>query len=669
MTKRKVIKFIKKLRPSSSVSLLVVGLLVISILVTVEQINKSQDQRSGAQSVVPPSTLGKQFTTLPPGSALPTESECASRVRRSAWEPRPANTQANNRVPTNLNLPNWVSIDSRANTQFKPRITGNFTGTTDEIIQWAACKWGFDEDIVRATAVNESWWRQHSPGDFRSTQVEMDKCIAQGIPLVTVNGTQGCYESFGLLQIKGTVHHNTYPESKDYTAFNVDYVMALKRTCFEGWITWLEQRTPAYTAGDEWGCVGQHYSGGWYDEGANAYILRIRNHLQNRTWEKSTFPEGTVNTPTPPLSGSITAKLPIYTDSLASGWSNTSWGGTALFNQANHVFLGSSAIAYSATTAWGGLSLRNSAGVSTTPYTHLQFSAKAGSSGQNYYVILKNSAGTDLKPAQSLTNYGGQPPAGSWQTYLIDLATLNGANTTVGSVIIQAGTGIPSEIFVDEIAFVKVSTATPTPTLVSPITYTTSASVTPTSTTPGGTVGITARITSSAATTALVDIEIFSPSGVKLHTKGFDNEVFAANTQRSFIVNWFVPTNSAPGTYTVKIGIFTPGWVDLVHWNNSAITFTVNTASVTATNTPTPMAPTATNTPTQTLTPTPIPPTATNTLIPSKLGDLNGDNQVNLTDLSILLSNYNTTNSIGDINKDGRVNIFDLSILLSNYNR
>ena len=39
--------------------------------------------------------------------------------------------------------------DPRANTEIAARVTGNFTGTTDMILQWAACKWGIDEDIVR----------------------------------------------------------------------------------------------------------------------------------------------------------------------------------------------------------------------------------------------------------------------------------------------------------------------------------------------------------------------------------------------------------------------------------------------------------------------------------------------------------------------------------------
>jgi hypothetical protein len=52
---------------------------------------------------------------------------------------------------------------------------------------------------------------------------------------------------------------------------------------------------------------------------------------------------------------------------------------------------------------------------------------------------------------------------------------------------------------------------------------------------------------------------------------------------------------------------------------------------------------------------------------PNLPGDLNGDNVVNASDLSLLLTNYNTTNSTADINGDGHVNVLDLSILLGHY--
>lgn len=88
--------------------------------------------------------------------------------------------------------------------------------------------------------------------------------------------------------------------------------------------------------------------------------------------------------------------------------------------------------------------------------------------------------------------------------------------------------------------------------------------------------------------------------------------------------------------------------------------------TATPTNTPTP---TRTPTPTPTRTPTPTtPPTITPTgTACTKTGDLNCDNQIGILDLSILLSNWNTTNAAADINKDGNVTILDLSILLSNW--
>jgi hypothetical protein len=56
-------------------------------------------------------------------------------------------------------------------------------------------------------------------------------------------------------------------------------------------------------------------------------------------------------------------------------------------------------------------------------------------------------------------------------------------------------------------------------------------------------------------------------------------------------------------------------------------------------------------------------------LNPNLPGDVNNDNTVNITDLSILLSNYNQNYQPADFNSDGTVSILDLSILLSNYNK
>ena len=54
---------------------------------------------------------------------------------------------------------------------------------------------------------------------------------------------------------------------------------------------------------------------------------------------------------------------------------------------------------------------------------------------------------------------------------------------------------------------------------------------------------------------------------------------------------------------------------------------------------------------------------------PNLPGDINNDNVVDITDMSLLLSSYGTNNTAADLNDDGTVNILDLSILLTNYGR
>ena len=85
--------------------------------------------------------------------------------------------------------------------------------------------------------------------------------------------------------------------------------------------------------------------------------------------------------------------------------------------------------------------------------------------------------------------------------------------------------------------------------------------------------------------------------------------------------------------------------------------------------------PTATPTPSPTATPTSSPsnapsptPTPTSSSAPTPVvGDINGDGTVNIVDLSILLSNWGTSDAAADLNHDGTVNIIDLSILLSHW--
>jgi hypothetical protein len=93
-------------------------------------------------AVVPPA--GGYFGLQPvgSGSSLPNDVQAAAMVKRSSWEPRPQNAKANSTVPTGLTLGKHGGVAPIWNDWLLPRVTGNFTGTTDEIIQWAALKWG-----------------------------------------------------------------------------------------------------------------------------------------------------------------------------------------------------------------------------------------------------------------------------------------------------------------------------------------------------------------------------------------------------------------------------------------------------------------------------------------------------------------------------------------------
>jgi autotransporter family porin len=215
------------------------------------------------------------FATLRPGAALP--SDCAGRVRRSSWEPRPLNYEANHTRGKKGVVANGAN--AKFNRKFGGRVDGNFIGTTDEIIQWAACKWGFDEDITRARAVQESYWQQSTVGD-QSRRARTCTLIGKSAP---------CWQSYGILQVKGTVHVGTYPLAEQSTAFNLDYALAWLRACYEGAFGhWLAN---GYAKGDEWGCVGAWYSGEWYDEAATDYIREVKAYLVARVWKEPDFSE------------------------------------------------------------------------------------------------------------------------------------------------------------------------------------------------------------------------------------------------------------------------------------------------------------------------------------------------------------------------------------------
>jgi hypothetical protein len=144
----------------------------------------------------------------------------------------------------------------------------------------------------------------------------------------------------------------------------------------------------------------------------------------------------------------------------------------------------------------------------------------------------------------------------------------------------------------------------PPPTATSPasgtLSFVTGASVAPGTVAPGQTAAITASVTASRAVNALIDVEIYNAAGQRVYQRFWDNQALGAGAKRNFSTNWAAPGNAASGNYTVKVGVFNPGWGGMLAWNDNASSFRVGAAASTPTATPR-----ATNTPTPRPTNTP----------------------------------------------------------------
>ena len=245
---------------------------------------------AAARPDAPPPAAG-YFALKPVGSfaTLPGDAQAAAMVHRSSWEPRPDNDVANHTA-----APAGTHLDGYAGMVNGPavfgRVDGNFTGTTDEIIQWAAAKWGLPDELIRGEAVVESNWDQgghdasgapldhHGYGDFGD---------CGGSPPGAPYGAQGP-SSFGLLQAKWCALESQqgtgtggWPWTERSTAYALDTYAAVIRGCYEGWDTWLGGD---YRAGDLDGCVGRWFAGDWHSSTGDGYDRRVERAVAAKPW-------------------------------------------------------------------------------------------------------------------------------------------------------------------------------------------------------------------------------------------------------------------------------------------------------------------------------------------------------------------------------------------------
>lgn len=274
-----------------------------------------------------PPARGGYFRLRPVGawSALPGDASCAGQVHYSTWEPRPDNEGPNHVMPDATAVHRAFAArpvsadgtnDPRWDSWLLQRVDGQFTGTTDAIFQWAACKWGLPDDVLRAIAVTESTWYQYEvypsgrpvrnrgSGDvtrpsMAGASVYCDGIAKYGRDYQLDYGPGICPRTFSIMgvmswqapswgQMPGN-QNGTFPFNRQSTAFGVDYLAARLRGCYNGWEYWLKH-SGSYTAGDLWGCAGAWYSGGWHSADANRYISRVQSELADFTWLQTDWP-------------------------------------------------------------------------------------------------------------------------------------------------------------------------------------------------------------------------------------------------------------------------------------------------------------------------------------------------------------------------------------------
>jgi hypothetical protein len=271
------------------------------------------------------------------------------------WEPRPENNEQNNTKPAPGAMAASLAARPRSlggssnplwDSWLLRRVDGQFTGRTDEIFQWAACKWGLPDNLIRSVAVEESTWFEYlhftrdasfgggggscywlyGCGDAFSSPTAASIVYCNGIAALGVlssnihdyqkdpvtgagrppyTPTSGlCPKTFSILgvmswddpawQAPGPPYagnqNGTFPFTRDSTAAAADYFGSYIRGCYEGWAQWLKPSgTGTYAAGDLWGCVGSWYSGDWHSSGANNYIANVQKDQNTTIWLTPTF--------------------------------------------------------------------------------------------------------------------------------------------------------------------------------------------------------------------------------------------------------------------------------------------------------------------------------------------------------------------------------------------
>jgi hypothetical protein len=268
------------------------------------------------------------------GHPINRETVSENQQTHSPGSPADGITSAVNQTkPNKTQLAYYASDDYVSSTMDPPYIwmklvDGQYTGTTEMIIRWAACKWGMDEDMIRAQATAEhgTWIQWNAGGDERHS---INQCQAGNNPdhnstnLWGYRISNACYQSWSMWQTKVVYSSpnvgawTTWPAINESTAFAADYRYGYQRSCMNGgrsgffnqqWAG-LAYLTDVGSAKDnpyresthkfwnpvtgayatnleyvEFACLGAHYSGHWMDPDAQWYLKKVLDYWRRKAW-------------------------------------------------------------------------------------------------------------------------------------------------------------------------------------------------------------------------------------------------------------------------------------------------------------------------------------------------------------------------------------------------
>ena len=221
------------------------------------------------------------YQTLPPGATLPSEASCTAAIQYCR-EPEivasnqndGSTAQYNSNQATPQPVPGYFySYANLAGGTGNPigtsadyaSVTGNFSGSTDDIARWSACKHGISENVIRAQMSNETEWNEscairNQPTDincYENGDYNNPTGDPSGLPVtsITPGGVfsgldgQGDYwtgsawaaitgtnhdDSWGIVQTKVYYFWAWWPMVSQYTSFALDARYAEMRACVNG---------------------------------------------------------------------------------------------------------------------------------------------------------------------------------------------------------------------------------------------------------------------------------------------------------------------------------------------------------------------------------------------------------------------------------------------------